>query len=219
MKQSLHFRDHEAIWLKVHDYLQEKILNGEIAPNTRLVESAIAKEIGTSRTPVREALHNMQQEGLVQSIPRVGYIVKELTEDEMVQICGIRTVLEILAAEWAVQRDRKAVIRELRENISSSKELIRTGNLSAFIDLDEQFHGTLSRLSGSHHLLNVALTMRRLMLRIRIKALCHSDNCKRSLDGHRLILKAIQKGDIEEIRDAIVHHVRISLEDIRKELA
>ena len=218
MTESLNFRDHDAIWLKVHEYLVEKILNGEILPGTRLVESTIAQEIGTSRTPVREALHNMQQEGLVTSIPRVGYIVTGLTDDEIVQICEIRTVLEVLAAEWAVRSDRKAVVRELRKNIASSKELIRTQSISGYIDLDEQFHETLSKLSGSTHLLDLAMTMRRLMLRMRKKSLLHLDACKRSFEGHQSVLKAIEKGDAQEIRQAIIGHLQTSLQDIRRDV-
>ena len=103
----LSFSDHKPIWLKVHTYLRDKILNGEISANERLVEAKIAKEIGTSRTPVREALHNLQREGLVRSIPRIGYVVTPIDEEEIAKICKIRELLETQSAEWAMQKQKR----------------------------------------------------------------------------------------------------------------
>lgn len=210
------FAKNNAIWIKVYNYIRGKILTGEIVPNQRLVETKIAKEIGTSRTPVREALHNMQQEGLIESIPRVGYRVRPVSEEEVIQVCKIREVLETLAANWAIEKEHKTLVLELKKNISASDDKIRKGDLKAFIELDSRFHETISRLSGSTHLLEITQLMRRHMLRYRIESFDHADIALRSLEGHKRIFRAIEKADLEEIGVAIRYHLDRSLRDILK---
>ena len=84
--------------------IREMIISGEISPGTRLSESKLATELGTSRTPVREALHTLEKENLIESIPRVGYIVREIIAEEADEIVEIRIALETLAAKRASQK-------------------------------------------------------------------------------------------------------------------
>jgi DNA-binding GntR family transcriptional regulator len=105
--KKLIIRDIGTIRKKVYHHIRENILSGAIAPNERLVEAKIAEEIGTSRTPVREALHSLELEKLIKSIPRVGYIVENMSEKEVEQICEIRGVIEGLATCWAIERHTK----------------------------------------------------------------------------------------------------------------
>ena len=74
---------------EVYIYLRRKILAGEFNNDERLIEAKLAEEIGTSRTPVREALHKLEMENLVQSIPRVGYVVNEINDEEIEEILEI----------------------------------------------------------------------------------------------------------------------------------
>ncbi len=83
---------------KVYAAVRDNILDGRIAPGERVVETRLAEEIKTSRTPVREALHMLEREGLLEAIPRVGYRVKQITLDEIDEICEIRKANECLAA-------------------------------------------------------------------------------------------------------------------------
>ena len=74
---------------KVHSVIRDDILNGRMPPGERIIENRIAQDIKTSRMPVREALHSLEREGLIESIPRVGYRVKELGWEEVEEICEI----------------------------------------------------------------------------------------------------------------------------------
>jgi GntR family transcriptional regulator, rspAB operon transcriptional repressor len=214
MSDKLNFTDNSAIWVKVYEHIRDRILSGEIAPNQRLVEATIAKEIGTSRTPVREALHNMQKEGLVESIPRVGYKVRAISDAEVAQICRIREVLETLAATWAMEKDQKTLVRGLKMNIEASRKQISKGDLNAFIELDAQFHETIARMSGSTHIMEITQLMRRHMLRYRISSFHYGEVAQRALDGHNLILQALERSDPEEVGRAIHYHLDLSLRDI-----
>lgn len=214
--EKLNFTNDKAIWMKVHQHIRERILSGEIAPNERLIEAKIAKDIGTSRTPVREALHNMQKEGLIESMPRIGYRVKPISEAEVIQICKIRAALETLAAAWAIENAQKTLLRELKKNITASEDTIARGDTNKFVELDAQFHETIARLSGSSHILEITQLMRSHMLRYRIKSFHFTDVAVRALKGHKMILKAVQKADAEGAGRAMHYHLGRTLQDILK---
>lgn len=208
--------DTKTIRRRVYEHLREQLLNGEVAPPEHLVEARIAKEIGTSRTPVREALHSLELEGLIESIPRVGYVVKPIRRQEVGEICEIRMAIEGLAARWAMQRAHKKLIEELKKNISLSSGKVSKGDARAFIDLDARFHEIIARHSGSQRLLELAQTLRRHMLRYRIQSIYSIDNVLRAIEGHKGILRAIQKRNLEEVNKAIRHHMEQVKKDVLK---
>jgi DNA-binding GntR family transcriptional regulator len=207
-------RSSKTIRRRVYDYVREQILNDQISPAQRLIETKIAKEIGTSRTPVREAFHNLELEGLIESIPRVGYVVKSIREQEVEEICEIRTLIEGLAAHWAMEKAHERLVRELQENISISEEKVSNGDVRTFVELDAQFHEIIARLSGSKRLLEFAQTLRRHMLRYRIQSIYLIENVMRAINGHRGILQAIEKANVEEVNRAIKYHLEQSKKDI-----
>jgi DNA-binding GntR family transcriptional regulator len=189
-------------------------LNGEILPHQHLVEAKIAKEIGTSRTPIREALHSLELEGLIESIPRVGYVVKAIKEEEVEEICEIRAAIEGVGARWAMEKAPQKLIADLKKNISTSEETAAQGDLKAFVELDAQFHEIIARLSGSRRLQELGQTLRRHMLRYRIQSIYLMDNVSRAIQGHKGILEAMEKGDLEEVNRAIKCHLEQSKKDI-----
>ena len=125
--EELIITDAVTIRKKVYSHLREQILSGAIGAGERLIEAKIARSIGTSRTPVREALHSLELEGLIESIPRVGYRVKEISDSEAVEIWEIRSLIEGLAARWACENDRAGLIRGLRKNIALSEKRVSQG--------------------------------------------------------------------------------------------
>jgi len=207
-------RNPKTIRKKVYDYLRERILSGEILPHEHLIEAKIAREIGTSRTPVREALHNLELEGLIKSIPRVGYVVKPISANEVEEICEIRRVIEELATQWAIEKARDRLIEELKENIAVAEERVARGDVKAFVELDAQFHEIIARHSGSQRLLELSQTLRRHMLRYRVQSIYLADNVLRAIEGHKGILRAIEKVDLGEVHQAIRHHLNQSKNDI-----
>jgi len=163
---------------------------------------------------VREALHSLELEGLIESIPRVGYVVKSISEEEVEEICEIRAAIEGLGARWAMGKAHKKLVEGLKKNISLSDERVSKGDVRAFVDMDAQFHEIISKLSGSKRLLELAQTLRRHMLRYRVQSIYSIDNVRRAIDGHKGILRAIEKRDLEEVNKAIQHHMEQSKRDI-----
>lgn len=204
----------KTIRQKVYEYLRESILSGEIKPGERMVESDIAGRIGTSRTPVREALHALEREGLLESTPRVGYVVTSISEAEVSELSGIRLALEDLALRWALEKNSKKLVEGLRENVYRSEELLAAGDVKFFIEMDAQFHEIISKIADSKQLTEMTQNMRRHMLRYRIQSIYTAENVQRAIAGHRLVFEAAAEGKTQKARDALQSHIEQSRKDI-----
>jgi len=212
--RKLVIKDTKTIRRKIYEHLREQLLNGEITPPEHLIEAKIAKELGTSRTPVREALHSLELEGLIKAIPRVGYVVKPISAQEVEEICEIRMAIEGVAVRWAMEKAYKKLFEELKENISLSSQKVSKGDVRAFVEMDARFHEIIARYSGSQRLLELAQTLRRHMLRYRIQSIYSVDNVLRAIEGHQGILRAIGKRNLEGVNKAVCQHMKQSKRDI-----
>jgi DNA-binding GntR family transcriptional regulator len=206
--------NNDTLRKKVLNYLREKILSGAMSPDERLIETRIAKEIGVSRTPIREALHNLEQERLVKAIPRVGYVVTRMQKEEVEEICEIRVAIEGLAIRRAIERAQKELAKDLRKNILRQRNEIAKGNLRAYVELDAQFHEVSAVLSGSSRLLDMTQMLRRNMLRFRMQALYIIETALKSLKGHERILEAVEKGDPRAAVALLEQHLQSAKDDV-----
>ncbi len=205
-----------SIRQKVYDFLRNQILSNHIQAGERLVEGRLARQINVSRTPIREALHILEMEGLIESIPRVGYRVKELRWEDVEELCEIRAVNEILAARWAIKRITAAELAAIRENIDAAEAEIRRGRPELFVERDAEFHEMLVAASGSQRLLELCQMLRRHMLRYRIESLYVPESGLRAVSGHRGILACLENKDDIGIESAIRDHLEQSKRDIRR---
>lgn len=204
----------KTIRQKVYEHLRETILNGEIKPGERVVESDIASRIGTSRTPVREALHTLEREGLLESIPRIGYTVTTISEAEVSELSSIRLVLEDLSLKWALEKNPKKLIGDLKENISRSEVLLEAGDVKSFVEMDTKFHQIIAEIADSKQLTEITQSIRRKMLRYRLQSIYTEENVKRAIAGHTLVYKAISDGNTQKALDALKAHIDQSRKDI-----
>lgn len=212
--KKLVIRPNKTIREKVYEYLREGILSGKIKSGDRLVESDLAERIGTSRTPVREALHTLEREGLVESLHRVGYVVRPISELEVSELCEIRLALESLALRWALGKDPTELACEMRENLSRCEQQVEAGDLKAFVELDAQFHDLISKVADSSRLMEMTNSIRRYMLRYRIQSIYAEDNVRRAINGHRALLEAIEDGDKKAALRALRAHIKQAKKDI-----
>ena len=206
----------EPIRKQVYEHLQEQIMNQMAEPSARLVEAQIAKSLGTSRTPVREALHLLEKDGFIESIPRVGYRVRKLTHDEVDEILEIRKVNELLACKWAINRINKRSLAQLEKNIDATRKMLASGNPSSFIGFDEEFHEILINSSGSRHLKGLCQQLRRLMLRYRTISMKTMEAVQKAFEGHEAIVEMIKLKDEKGLEKALKDHLDFSRESILK---
>ncbi|MDI6711426.1 MAG: GntR family transcriptional regulator [Thermoanaerobacterales bacterium] len=141
-----HIRD------KVHRKLREAILKGELQAGERLIERRLAEQLGVSRTPVREALRLLEQEGLVSHLPRVGALVTQVNDMEVYEVYRIREVLEGLAARMAAEKIEAEQLARLFELLRSTEETASHGDLDAMERAHREFNDTIYRAAGSPRL-------------------------------------------------------------------
>lgn len=212
--RGLRIQQHPAIRERIYQYLKHRILEGDIPPGHRLVESQLASEVGTSRTPIREALHNLEFEKLIKAIPKVGYIVCDITESDVREICEIRVVLESLAVRWALENKDNELVLKLKANLDQMEDYINKDKLKKIPELDSEFHDLICQASGSTWLTDLNQYLREYMLRLRVKVLTHRKLARRALQGHKEILKALEIKDAKSAENAIRFHMDITMEDI-----
>jgi DNA-binding GntR family transcriptional regulator len=206
-KLGLVIKDPPSIRKKVYAAIRNRILDGTFASGERLVESRIADEIKTSRTPVREALHLLEKEGLIESIPRSGYQVKPLYWEEVEEICAIRVVNETLAARWAMRRITPKELLALENNLVAAENEVIYGDPKTFVHRDAEFHEMLARASGSQRLFEMCELLRKHMLRYRVESLYLAETALRAIAGHRRIFECLQAGDEQGLVSAIREHL------------
>ena len=138
--------DNHSLGSRVFHIIRESILSGKYAPNEELKEKTIGEELGVSRTPVREALRQLELEGLVSIIPNKGAYVVGISQKDMQDIYEIRCRLEGLCARWAATNITNAQLDELEEVVFRAQFHAQKGNAKQLVELDNQFHETLYNL-------------------------------------------------------------------------
>jgi DNA-binding GntR family transcriptional regulator len=192
----------------------QMILSGQIGPLERIFEGKLAKQLGVSRTPVREALHILEMQGFLEALPRIGYQVKETCWDELTQICEIRTITETLVVRWAIEKITPEELSALEANVNEAETELENGITERFVSLDAGFHDILFRASGSRMLEEICRLLRRHMYLYRMRALHEPDSAKNTLKGHRAILERIRERDVLGAEMAVRDHLEFVKRDI-----
>lgn len=214
----LHFPIDDSLTMReqVYYFVRQLIMDGHFFHKDRIVEAQLAKELNISRTPVREALHSLEREGLLESIPRVGYQLRTMTRKEVEEICEIRIVNETLAAKWAIERITPELVPMLEENIRTSEEEARKGNPRKFVELDAKFHEIIQRASGSERLVEYCMLLRDSMQLCRVRSIYSLETVLEALKGHRGILNCIRHCAYDEVGRAIREHLNYAKQNILK---
>ena len=194
---------------RVAEILREAITTGDLEPGQKLTELELAAQLGTSRAPVREALRQLEQEGLVVSYPYRGTEVLGVSQEEIENVLvPIRIALERFAFDKAMAVATEADIAELNALIDSMDEAASAGDSARLADDDIRFHEAIVVLSGQQHCLQIWRTIQpRVRAYFRRDASYYADP-HAVADQHRELIRALQSGDSEVGLRAITEHVR-----------
>lgn len=197
------------------ELLREELLSGTWTPGERLVEAEIARQLGISRGPVREALAELKAEGLVRDEPRRGSFVAELTDEDIRELYELRAALETRAARLLIQRGGDDAFDRLTAAIEGLRRAAGEGDGEAFARLDADFHAELCRLSGNvrlHRAYVQHATLLTTLLRLEITTQYES------LDGilaeHEALFADIASRDVERAVRACEHHLQQATERV-----
>lgn len=199
---------------KTYDYLKSSILSGRLVPGERLAEEHLAEELGVSRTPVREALHKLEQEGLIEPLESRGFRVPHDSPEEIEDLFDIRTVLEGYTLRIICERITDQQIEKLEEMIDKAEDALRRKRIDEVFQWNTQFHDTLhSLVADKRRFHSLIVNMRKYVLRYRKDTLQNLGAGKRAIDGHRQILLALKLKDPELCERVMRMHIRQSKED------
>ena len=202
--------DNKPLRERVLDALREAIITGEFKPGQPLVEMELASQLGISRAPLREALQTLAREGLIETAPYRGTVVRHLTRTDIEELYSLRSVLETFAVQRIITQNNPENVARLHECFELMLAAAQNGDLTGVNQLDRRFHDTLIELS-QHSLL--AITWSSVSNRVRqVMALRNQRNTDITTIAynHLPIIDAIEKGDVELASTLIQQHVATS---------
>ena len=205
---------------KVFRKLREDILSGVYKEHDELREIIIGEELGVSRTPVREALRQLELEGLVTIIPNKGAYVTGITPKDVHDIYKIRSMLEGLCARWATRNITDDQIEELEEIILLSEFHLRKashGKAEQVSELDGKFHKVLYEASNSRILEHVLSDFHKYVKVARTMSVGAKDRAEKSIAEHRGILDAIKNKDADLAEQLANEHIMKVIENLHME--
>ena len=194
---------------QTYDIIKNMIILREIEPGKKINEEHIANEIQVSRTPIREALCRLENEGIVKIIPRRGAFVSDLTETNVKEILLIREVLEGLVVRLAVENMDAKTLEKLRkaiEKVSTIPEDDR--DLINYTRSEVDFHSILLSASNNQMLKNMMEMVNAHLQIIRLRTVVIPERAQKTVKEHQQILKAIEKGDTDSAEALMRKHVR-----------
>ncbi len=191
----------------VFNTLRQAILKGELKPGERLMEIALADRLGVSRTPIREAMRKLEQEGLVVMIPRRGAQVACITEKDLNDVLEVRMALELMAIEKACKRMTDEEIQTMSKAARAFEETLAEGDLVKIAEADIAFHDSIYEAADNKRLLQVLNNMKEQMYRYRVEYLKDRTTGEQLIREHEELTEAIRARDIKKAQELSYCHL------------
>lgn len=201
---------------KVFYQLHNDILNGKYQNGDSLIETRLSEELGVSRTPIREAIRQLELEGLVQLIPNKGAIVVGVSKKDIEDIFKIRMLIEGLAAKWAAEKIELSEINELKEVLELEEFYTSKNDVDHLLKIDSEFHEIIYKACKSVPLMNILRNFHQYVKNVRNSSLSSIERAKEVLEEHRDIYKAIVDRDSEKAEKLATLHVKRATESVFK---
>ncbi len=204
---------------KAYVALRNVIVSSDIyrsRSDIRLDERQLAQDFGISRTPVREAMAQLEREGFVRSVPRRGVYVVRKTKDEVIQMITAWAALESMAARLITERASDSDIAGLRRMFATFEDDKLHAKLDEYSEVNINFHQTIIRLSGNDVLIQLAENLFTHMRMIRRETIGEEDRVDRSIRDHMNIIQALEARDTERAEDLVRQHALGLAEHVAK---
>lgn len=204
----------KTVSLREHigELLTNAILSGDLKPGDRLNESALARQLHVSRAPIREALQQLEEQGLVLNRPRRGMFVVCLQAEELNKITSLRLVLEAEALELARERMTPALIRRL-DQIATSMERTRGMKAIEATRLDLEFHRTLWNAGGNEYLEKMLSNLTAPLFAFAVLTMPEGRKMRMILDSHRPLLEFVEGRTARCAREVMYDHISLRYPD------
>lgn len=221
MTSDFHVNINEYLPLRdvVFNTLRQAILRGELKPGERLMEIALSRRLGVSRTPVREAIRMLELEGLVKMVPRKGAQVAQITEQDLNDVLEVRLGLEELAVQFACMRITEEELKALENSVQMFEQAMNQDDLTVLAEADVKFHEIIYNATHNRRLVQIINNIREQMYRYRIEYLKDVESRKTLVKEHYAIWASLKNRDVQNARKHIGVHIRNQQDAILRSLA
>lgn len=193
---------------KVFNVIRQSILEGRYKEGDVIRETVIASELNVSRTPVREAIRQLELEGLVHSIPNKETVVAGVSREDVQDIFMIRNRLEGLAGRRAAERITQEELEEMEEVLALTEFYIAKNDIDHINALDHRFHHIIYKATKSKILRHMLSDFHSYVQKTRKESIAAPGRAKQLLEEHTDIYKAIKNRDAEKVENLINQHVQ-----------
>ena len=187
--------------------LRQAIITGEFSPGERLMEVSLARQLGVSRTPVREAIRKLELEGLVIMIPRKGAQVAHITEKSLRDVVEVRMVLEEYAVALACERISPQGCEELARLHREFTDAVDRGEILDIAEKDEHFHDVIFQATQNDRLISIINNLREQFYRYRLEYVKDIRQRSTLVTEHMALLNAIREGNQQEAKAIMRTHL------------
>lgn len=202
-------KEYKNLKEKAYFLIKEMIVNGQFKPNEHIEEKVLAGLINMSKTPIREAINTLEQEGWVQIVPRKGIFVSEITLKDIKDIFQVRENIEplILEMSFANLDDRR--LMALREGFISNEELSQ----KKLDEMDHELHQYILEACNNRHIIKMMENVYEHNQRLRFLLEKTTERRESTLEEHIKILDALLAKDLEKAREETLRHIVNSQQD------
>ena len=199
--------------------IRDAIFSGEFESGTRLNQDDLARRLGVSRAPIRDALNRLETEGLVQTLSRAGgVVVAEATEQEMADIYELRAILDTACTRLACERIGEEDLKRLQQIVDETERVTTANDLQGIVQAHAEFHYLIYAASANPELTRVAKNLWDRSYRYRVLALSNVENAQRGLAQHRAILGALQARNADQAVVLAAEHDQSSIRHLRSRI-
>lgn len=195
---------------QVYSQIKTHILEGKLSPGAPLSENKLCEMFSVSRTPIRNAVKILEREEFLTVVPKFGILIKVLSEAEILQLFEARKILETAIIDLILDKVTADFINTLRKNLEKQKQAFENEDRRAFLNLDEELHLSLARLSGNKYLYNLLLSLREKAFQITYRTLRSRHYVERILEEHRELVDALEEKNRGRALACIKAHLGLS---------
>ena len=217
LKDFMALPERRSLGQSVYENLKEAIMEGSLVPDSRVVETRFAEALGISRTPVREAMHKLEREGLLRQDPKGGFYVVGLSRADIEEAFGIRSVLESYAARLATIRHKDGELAPLEKKLADYEACLSQGRIDELPGINTDFHDLLYGLSRSPKLVKMINDIRVQIFRFRQVILKIDGMARVSNEDHRLMMAAIRAREADRVERLVREHILRGQEIVLRE--
>lgn len=193
---------------RVYEILKRSIIFQEIPPGNKIDEESLAKTLGVSRTPIRECLCKLENEGIVEIIPRRGAFVVKHSKERIVEILLVREVLEGFAARLAVEHMDERTIEEMKSLFKGFSESNIRDRSKDYVQADLEFHARIVKMSKNNLLINLMNILDDHVQMLRLRTVALKGRPERSLSEHVRIIEAMERRNSSLAESLMRRHIR-----------